>query len=319
MHSEAQRAEGLMTIPAEVPEPMSTSGGIDAPAPVSKSALLRARLSDLGPRIVSTLVLVVGAIASVVSGGLVFVLVWVAACLVVHFEWQRLVGGLRHVVRFVPGSLAVIAAALLADSNNGGLAVIVLGLGALANAYLAEEGKRIWSAAGVIYAGSLFVALSALRLSFPFGPRAIGWLFAVVWSTDVVAYFAGRLIGGPKLLPRISPSKTWAGTFCGIFGGALIGSLFLILAAHITRLETPAPIFVLFLLGLMTGAVAQAGDLFESWMKRCFSAKDSGHLIPGHGGLMDRLDGFIAAAIWVTVLGVLRGFPSPAEGLFHWM
>lgn len=308
-----------MTIPAEAPEPIATVAGTAAPSVPARSASLRTRLIDLGPRIVSALVLGAAAIWSVRSGGLVFVFVWLAASLVVHFEWQRLVGGLRPVLRFIPGSLAVIVAAILANSNNIGFAVLVLGLGALASAYLAKEGRRVWSAVGVVYAGSLCVSLSALRLSFPFGSRSIGWLFAVVWSTDVIAYFAGRLIGGPKLLPRISPSKTWAGTVSGVFGGAFFGSMFLLLAAHVTQLETPAPFLILFLLGLMTAAVAQAGDLFESWTKRCFGAKDSGTLIPGHGGLLDRLDGFIAAAVWVTILGASRGFPSPAEGLFHWM
>ena len=318
-HIIVHQAEALMINPAEAPEPTATAGRTDAAAAPEPSASRHSRLADLGPRIVSALILVAGAIATVLSGGLVFVLAWLAASLVVHFEWQRLVGGLRHILRFAPGSLAIIAAAIAANSNGSGLAMLLLVLGALASASLAEEGRRVWSAVGVIYAGSLFVSLSALRLSFPFGPRAIGWLFAVVWSTDVIAYFAGRLIGGPKFMPRVSPSKTWAGTMAGLLGGAAVGSIFLLLAAHVTRLDTPAPVWVLFLLGLMTAAVAQAGDLFESWTKRRFGAKDSGSLLPGHGGLLDRLDGFIAAAAWVTILGALRGFPSPAEGLFHWM
>ncbi len=308
-----------MTIPAEVPEPIATVEGTAGPSRPAKSASLRDRLTDLGPRVISALILVAGAVLSLIAGGLIFVFAWLAAALVVHLEWQRLIGGLRPFLRLGVGSLAIAAAAILAHANSINLAVLVLGLGALACAYLAAEGRRAWSGVGVLYAGSLCVALSALRLSFPFGPRAIGWLFAVVWSTDVIAYFAGRLIGGPRFAPQISPSKTWAGTICGMIGGACMGSLFLVLAAQVTRLETPAPIFVLFLLGLITSAVAQGGDLFKSWTKRCFAAKDSGTLIPGHGGLMDRLDGFIAAATWVTILGALRGFPSPAEGLFHWM
>ncbi len=308
-----------MTIPAEAPKPIATADGTDAPASPAAAASLRARLADLGPRIISGLVLVGGAILTLRSGFLIFFLAWLAASLLVHFEWQRLVGGLRELLRLACGSLAIIAAGLLAQANGVSLAVMVLGLGAAACAYLAEDGRRAWSAGGVFYAGSLIVSVSVLRLSFPFGPRAIAWLFAVIWSTDVIAYFAGRLIGGPKFLPQISPSKTWAGALFGLLGGAFMGSLFLIVAAHLTRLETPAPLFVLFLLGLMTAAVAQGGDIFESWTKRRFGAKDSGILIPGHGGLMDRLDGFIAAAAWVTILGASRGFPSPAEGLFHWM
>jgi phosphatidate cytidylyltransferase len=280
---------------------------------------LRSRLTDLGPRVASGLVLVAGAILTLLSGGLIFLLAWLAAAFMVHLEWQRLIGGTRLVLRVGLGTLAIVGAGFLTRAGNVDLAVFVLGLGALASAYLAEEGRRVWSAAGIVYAGSLIISVAALRGSFPFGARAVGWLFAVVWGTDVMAYFAGRLIGGPKFAPQISPSKTWAGTLCGMIGGACLGTLFLIIIAHITRLETPAPLLVLFLLGLITSGVAQGGDLFESWAKRCFGAKDSGGMIPGHGGLMDRLDGFIAAAVWVAILGALRGFPSPAEGLFHWM
>jgi phosphatidate cytidylyltransferase len=280
---------------------------------------LAARLTDLGPRAGSSAILVAIAILSLRVGGVMFVLAWLAAALVVHFEWQRIIGGERQAMRLAIGSAALVTAAILVSTVSANLAALVICLAALAAGRAADPGQRGWAGVGVLYSGSLIISVVTLRMSFPFGPRAIAWLFAVVWGTDVVAYFAGRLIGGPKFLPQISPSKTWAGTALGVVGGALIGSLFLAIVARITRLDTPAPSLAPFLLGLATAIVAQGGDLFESWMKRRFGAKDSSNFIPGHGGLMDRLDGFIAAAVWAAVLGSLRGFPTTAEGLFHWM
>ena len=309
-----------MMQPAEAPELRPDDGqdvtGLDGSR---ASPSLAARLADLGPRVGSSAVLVAVAILSLRVDGLMFVLAWLAAALVVHFEWQRIIGGARQATRLAIGSAALIAAAILVNTAHAGVAGLIVCLAALATGSAADPGRRGWSAMGVVYAGSLIISLVTLRKSFPFGELAIWWLFAVVWGTDVVAYFAGRLIGGAKFLPQISPSKTWAGTGLGVIGGAFFGSLILALAARITRLETPAPSFAPFLLGLATAAVAQGGDLFESWMKRRFGAKDSSNFIPGHGGLMDRLDGFIAAAVWAAVLGALRGFPSTAEGLFHWM
>jgi phosphatidate cytidylyltransferase len=299
-----------MTQPAEAPplRPEDESG-----------PSFTARLADLGPRVGSAAILIAIAIITWALDGFAFILAWLAAALIVHFEWQRLIGGSLQATRLALGSAALIAAAILVGTTSAGLAMLTICLAALAAGRAADPGRRGWSGFGVIYAGSLIIAVSVLRTSFPFGFDAIGWLFAVVWGNDVVAYFAGRLIGGPKFLPQISPSKTWAGTGLGIVGGALIGSAFLAIAARITRLETPAPAFAPFLLGLVTAAVAQGGDLFESWIKRRFGAKDSSNFIPGHGGLMDRLDGFIAAAVWAVFLGAMRGFPSSAEGLFHWM
>lgn len=320
--SEGTSSSSANEPPAAAPADAAAAGpanGVPGTGRARRGGMIGARLTDLGPRIVSALVLVAGAILTLVAGGLVFFLAWLAAAFMVHLEWQRLIGGTRFAARFAVGTLAVVGAGFLTSINNVNLALFVLGLGVLATAWLAEDGRKTWSAAGIIYAGSLIISVAVLRDSFPFGARAVGWLFAVVWGTDVTAYFAGRLIGGPKFAPQISPSKTWAGTLCGMIGGSCLGTLFLIIIAQVTRLDTPAPLIVLFLLGLITSAVAQAGDLFESWAKRCFGVKDSGGLIPGHGGLMDRLDGFIAAAVWVAILGALRGFPSTAEGLFHWM
>jgi phosphatidate cytidylyltransferase len=308
-----------MTEPADAPKPRPNDGQDAALDGAPAAPSLAARLADLGPRLGSSAILIAVAIVSLRVGGLMFVLAWLAAALVVHYEWQRIIGGARQATRLAIGSAALIMAAILMRTGHTSLAALIVGLAALATARAANTDQRGWSGLGVLYSGSLIVSVVTLRKSFPFGELAIWWLFAVVWGTDVVAYFAGRLIGGPKFLPQISPSKTWAGTALGVIGGAFFGTLILALAARLTRLETPAPGSVLFLLGLVTAAVAQGGDLFESWMKRRFGAKDSSNFIPGHGGLMDRLDGFIAAAVWAAVLGSLRGFPTTAEGLFHWM
>lgn len=308
-----------MINPAEAPKQLTGLDNSKEAGGTRASPTLAARLADLGPRVGSSAVLVAVALITLRMGGIAFVLLWLAAALVVNFEWQHIVGGARETVRLAIGSVGLVAAAVLCGTTSTTLAAAIVGLTALIAAQAANQGQRGWTAAGVLYAGSLVISVIVLRMSFPFGPRAIAWLFAVVWGTDVVAYFAGRLIGGPKFLPHISPAKTWSGTAFGIIGGAFVGSVFLAVIGRLTRLETPAPSFAPFFLGLMTAAVAQGGDLYESWMKRRFGAKDSGSFIPGHGGLMDRLDGFIAAAVFAAVLGALRGFPSTAEGLFHWM
>ncbi|MEI9916269.1 MAG: phosphatidate cytidylyltransferase [Methylovirgula sp.] len=282
-------------------------------------ASLSARLADLGPRLGSAAGLIAIAVISWWLGGIVFFFVWLVAALVVHFEWQRIVGGERLTTRLALGSVTLIAAAIAVRSQIPALGVFILLFMALVVGRLGGPGRRAWSGGGLIYAGGLIIAVLTLRSSFPFGRWALGLLFAIVWGTDVAAYFAGRLIGGPKFMPLISPSKTWSGTGVGIITGALIGLGFLAIAARVGQFDAIAPSFALLLLGLILAAVSQLGDLFESWMKRCFGAKDSGHLIPGHGGLMDRVDGFIATAVFAAILGVLRAFPSPAEGLFHWM
>ena len=126
------------------------------------------------------------------------------------------------------------------------------------------------------------------------------------------ARFHRRLFGGAKLWPKVSPSKTWSGTLTGVLAGAFLGA---VIGAE--GLGDPARV-PLFALGLATAAVSQGGDIFESWVKRRFGAKDSSGLIPGHGGFMDRLDGFIAAAAFAALFGASRGLASIAAGLFNW-
>ena len=169
-----------------------------------------------------------------------------------------------------------------------------------------------WMVAGLLYAAVLAVAPSILRGDPALGFTAIIFLFAVVWATDALAYFAGRAFGGPKLAPAISPKKTWSGAAGGTLG-ALVAGLIVVKVAGL-------PVtFAVAAVALGLSIVSQAGDLLESGIKRHFNAKDASQLIPGHGGLMDRLDGFLTAALAAAMLGLLRGgLDAPAHGLLIW-
>jgi phosphatidate cytidylyltransferase len=275
--------------------------------------------SDLRTRVISGVVMVAAAVGALVAGGAPFILFWLAAAIAMVWEWQRLLGEERRLARVVVGAAALAVACAFAAQNGADYALAILGLGALAVGWLGPPGLRVWAGAGVLYAGALIVSIAAIRpplpalLEPPYNLRAILWLFAVVWGTDIMAYFGGRLIGGPKLWPRVSAGKTWSGTIVGVVSGALLG-----LAVAAILPSGPVATVPLLLVGLAGGAAAQAGDLLESSIKRRFGVKDSSQLIPGHGGVMDRLDGFVAAAVFVALLGAVRGTPTVAEGLFVW-
>ena len=271
----------------------------------------RARFGpDLKPRVAAAVAMGMIALATAWIGGFIFAAFWWLASVVVLWEWQRLVGGPRLAERVTLGALVIALVALFALHNSilGVVAGLVIGAGAAG--WLAGPGVGPWAGAGVSYAGALVASVSLLRLSPSYGLAAILWLFAVVWGADIAAYFAGRSIGGPRLWPSVSPGKTWAGAIVGALVGALLG---LMLARWTSR-----P-FALFWLGLATAIVSELGDLFESALKRRFGVKDSSGLIPGHGGLMDRLDAFVAACLFAAVVGGLNSRGSfIAGGLFQW-
>ena len=228
--------------------------------------------SNLALRIVSSLVLAPLALVAAWLGGLLFVLFWVITASIVLWEWVRLV----------------------VSAKLRGFALID------------------WLAAGIAYAAVLLFAPLILRRDPALGFAAIAFLFAVVWATDIAAYFAGRAIGGPKLWPAVSPKKTWAGAIGGTLGGIAAGAL------TVTLFGLPVPPMLL-LVACLLSVVAQAGDLLESAIKRHFGAKDAGSIIPGHGGLMDRLDGFLTAAAAAAMVGLIRGgMEAPARGLLIW-
>ena len=251
------------------------------------------------------------AVAAVVLGGWPFALFWAAAAVGVFWEWSAMVAGGAAAARMV-GIAALIAGALMAGAGQIHAASLALAAGAAAVAATCPRGRRGWGAAGVAYAGVLLIAPMVLRSDPELGLLAILFLFAVVWSTDILGYFVGRAIGGARLAPHVSPKKTWSGA-CGGALGALAASVALVYIAGNTPLLPAAG--VAFVLSI----ASQTGDLFESAVKRRFGVKDTSHVIPGHGGLMDRLDGFIAASVVAALVGITRGgLEAAGEGLLLW-
>jgi phosphatidate cytidylyltransferase len=267
---------------------------------------------ELCLRVGSALVLVPLAVGSAYLGGPPFLAVWAGAAAIVAWEWTALVGEPGGAPILAAEGTAILAAAILFGLHWPCPALAVLGLGAIGAAGLAGSGRRAWILADGLYAGAMLAAPVVLRSDAELGFVAVLLLFGVVWTTDVMAYFVGRALAGPKLWPAVSPKKTWSGAVGGTAAATLVGSGISALAG-LDRL--PALALVCMALSL----AAQAGDLLESALKRRFGAKNASELIPGHGGLMDRLDGFVAAAVVAALLGLARGgFDAPARGLLIW-
>jgi phosphatidate cytidylyltransferase len=262
-------------------------------------------------RVVSSAVLAPIAIGIAYYGGWPFAVFWTAAAIAVWWEWIRLVHPAGHQGALITGICALAIQALLLMIDRADVAVMIAALGALAAAIISAR-NAVWTAAGVAYASLLVIAPVMIRGEDRIGFFAIIFVFAVVWGTDIVAYFTGRAIGGPKLAPSISPNKTWSGATGGMIAAILAGS----------AVAAPSNLRAMVAIALIAAAlsvVSQAGDLFESHMKRVFNAKDSGAIIPGHGGVMDRLDGFATAVVAALVIGAARaGWNAPAQGLIGW-
>lgn len=286
------------------------SGAHPAEEPPGLSIL--AGRSNLVLRIVSSLVLAPVAIAAAWFGGAVFVAFWAIAAVIVLWEWQTLVCGHDRNSVLTVGAAALIGAAAVLIVGWFGIAIALVALGGFGIAALASRERRGWCVAGLVYAAALMIAPVLLRRDASFGFAAIMLLFVIVWLTDIAAYFAGRAIGGPKLMPRVSPKKTWSGAIGGTLAGVL-GAVGVAHASGVASLATVAGV------ALVISVVSQAGDLLESAIKRRFNTKDASQLIPGHGGLMDRLDGFVTAAVAAALIGLAHGgLHAPARGLMVW-
>ena len=264
--------------------------------------------SNLKLRLISGAVLATVAFLLTYAGPLPFALLILVCALVISWEWGRLVRGATFDLGFFLHAIGVTAAIVLAAAGYAALALAVLVITAITLIPLyIGRGARL-SGLGVFYVGLPAVALLWLRSNEPFGFTAVLFVFAVVWSSDTAAYAAGRSIGGPKLWPRVSPNKTWAGLAGALTAGAAAAAIFAVLEPEVAPLR-------LIILGVALALVAQAGDLAESALKRLFNLKDASDLIPGHGGFMDRMDSIVAAAVAAALLALAIDPHAPARAL----
>lgn len=242
------------------------------------------RLTDLSLRFVTGAAAIAVALVALLAGQTSFWLLAFIASLLMIAEWVGLVRASRRAIvlsMIVIGVVMILAMPRVDFADPASL--LALGGGTVLVG-VATQSLRI--AAGQIYVGLPSLGILFIREQ-PDGLSLALWTFCVVWATDTAAFFAGRAIGGPKLAPRLSPNKTWAGLGGGILGAMALGAVVVALAG------LPA---LLIPLSALLAVVAQAGDLFESWLKRRAGVKDSGRLLPGHGGALDRLDGFVPVA-----------------------
>ena len=273
--------------------------------------------SDLRLRVLSALVLVPVALIVIWIGGVVFAACVAGISVIAAWELGRMLDkkayGLRFWLAAIGSVVAIISLVLYGPvfGTVAGLAVIsILAVGSLSG------DLKIGVTPGtlaipVIYVALPTLSLVALRLSEPGGLSAAALVFITVWATDIGAYFAGRRIGGPKLAPAISPGKTWSGAIGGLVA-AFVAGIALAMVVGVS-----ASFAGLVAVGL--SVASQCGDLFESALKRRAGVKDSSQLIPGHGGVLDRVDGLLFASVAAFVIGSMHGGGARlAQGLLFW-
>lgn len=268
--------------------------------------------TDLRVRIIAGAVMALVALALAYAGPAWFALLVLVVSLVISWEWGRVVRGVSFDLAFFVHAAAVSAAIILAAQGYAGLGLAVFATAAIILVPLVfGRGARL-SILGLMYVGVPAVALLWIRCDEPYGFLAILLIFAIVWASDTAAYAAGRLIGGPKLWPQISPNKTWAGLLGGLAASTVAAALFSLFVGGASPLG-------LALTGLVLGIVAQAGDLAESALKRIFGLKDASALIPGHGGFMDRMDSIVAVAVAAGLFALVIDAQAPARALLFGM
>jgi phosphatidate cytidylyltransferase len=249
-------------------------------------------------RVVAALVLAPLTIAIAWIGGWPWAFIVIAAASLLYFEWLMIVGASGNRIAVATGIAVLTVAGVCLMMRRTDLALGIVAVGIVLAAIVARS-QRGWVANGLVYAAAALIASIIVRRDADFGFVALMFVLLIVWVTDIGGYFAGRGIGGPKLWPRVSPKKTWAGAIGGLV-------LSLVIAAAFAWFGY-GRMLPLLLLGTVLSIVSQLGDLFESAVKRRFDVKDSSHIIPGHGGLLDRLDGFVAAIVLAAFIGFMRG------------
>lgn len=267
-----------------------------APADGSSAANTQPNWSDLWQRFKTALVVGPPILLALYVGHWPFAVVMIVGGGLIYREWDRMSRKTEGDPVLWIGIATVAIAGFLAASLALGYAFLSLLAGyAVMCLFRRDTHNRAWMGFGLLYAGLPVIGLIQLRTIPDVGFLAVGWTLTTVWATDIGAYAAGRAFGGPKLIPAISPKKTWAGFVGGIVGALIWSAGFRVVFGFSWELGFVLPAVLVALAG-------QAGDLFESWVKRHFGVKDTGTIFPGHGGFMDRADSVVMAAIVVSVL-----------------
>jgi phosphatidate cytidylyltransferase len=282
---------------------------------LASDRIASANKSELRTRVISALVLAPIALAAELAGGLPFAALIALIAVVGLWEWTDIGRATEPPWARILAAIILVAGLFALEVWSIGAGVALVAASA-ALALVAGTSSRtfLWTGLGLLYLGIPCAGLIVLRQAEPLGWLAILFILLVVWATDIAAYFGGRAVGGPKLWPRVSPKKTWSGALSGLAAAVLAGGATAAWATGNARTG--------FVLAAPLSVVAQAGDLFESAVKRRFGVKDSGSAIPGHGGVLDRVDGLLGAAAlaWLMAIlglgGELLALPgaSPAMG-----
>lgn len=269
--------------------------------------------SEFRLRAISGVVMAVAVVSALAVGGWPFAMIWLAAAIVGAAEWIAMarLSPARPLVVTTAIALAGLVLCARLDAPpavlGGLLAIAVLVLASLTRGLA----SRLHAVVGLLGGAVVALVPASLRDDPAIGIIGPAWMFAVVWSTDVVAYITGRTLGGPKLMPRVSPNKTWSGALGGLAAGTLAGAALVMIArSQGWSTLSATPLAVVALASATASVCSQGGDLAESALKRHWGVKDSGRSIPGHGGVMDRLDGFFAVALLAGLYLVARRFAA---------
>lgn len=283
-----------------------SSGNMGAPFPPTEAP------SHLATRVASALVLIPLALSAVWLGGVWYAILLVIAGVLMSAEWGMILGLGRRTFWLFMGLSLLIGTGFILLRSGGDITFWIISCAAIGVMLLLLgkfKGVSVlrWLGLAVLYCWTPVYALFWLRDAEQ-GLWLVAWVLLVVWGTDIGGYFVGRSVGGAKLVPQISPNKTWS----GLFGGMLLAAIAGATGAIWFNLGNA---ILLALAGATLAVVAQTGDIAESALKRHFGVKDSSRLIPGHGGLLDRVDGLVFVAPVVAMVVAFSGWLEQ-QGVF---